>query len=187
MDQKVGWIFGVSMICGYRGDIYLYFTGLMSIYKRYVGIPRYYSYIMGMDEYKVYTYVYGELDADDNIIYVGKSNNPRERNMSKRVNRFKILDRFIDTEQRWIHQLSSSGVQLRNKEVIKTCGCFEVGKIYNTYVQNRVYKSKRVRHIPTKRIFESKYAASRFFGMNESWCHQQLVKNNPEWELIPHT
>ena len=140
-----------------------------------------------MDEYKVYTYVYGELDEDDNIVYVGKSNDPRRRNMDKRVVRFKILDKFIDIEQRWIHQLSSSGVQLRNKEVIKTCGDFEVGKIYRTYVVNSNHTSKRVRHIPTQRIFESKYAASRFFGRGVAWCSYQINKNNPDWELIPHT
>ena len=139
---------------------------------------------MGMSDYTVYTYIYGELDEDDNITYVGKSNHPRERNMSKRVYRFKILDKFIDIEQRWIHQLSSSGVKLRNKEVIKTYGDFEVGKIYNTYVGIRHVK---VRHIPTQRIFESKYAASRSFGMEESWCAHQLRIGNPDWEIISHT
>ena len=142
---------------------------------------------MGMSDYTVYTYIYGELDEDDNIVYVGKSNHPIDRNMSKRVDRFRILDKFIDLEQRWIHQLSSRGVQLRNKEVMKTCSDLEVGKIYSTYVGKSKYTSKRVRHIPTQRIFESKYAASRFFGMNESWCNQQIKIGNPDWELISHT
>ena len=144
---------------------------------------------MGMSDYTVYTYIYGELDEDDNIVYVGKSNHPIDRNMSKRVDRFRILDKFIDLEQRWIHQLSSRGVQLRNKEVMKTCSDLEVGKIYNTYairVDGGV-RSQRVRHIPTQRIFESKYAASRFFGMNESWCNHQIKIGNPDWELISHT
>ena len=184
----MGYSYGVSMICGIRGDIYLYLLDRQNIYQGYVGIPRYYSYIMGMDEYKVYTYVYGELDDDGNIVYVGKSNNPRHRNMTKGgVKRYKILDKFIDLEQRWIHQLSSSGIKLRNKEVMKTCSDLEVGKIYNTYVGKSKYTSKRVRHIPTQRIFESKYAASRFFGMNESWCNHQIKIGNPDWELISHT
>ena len=143
---------------------------------------------MGMSDYTVYTYIYGELDEDDNIVYVGKSNHPKERNMSKRVDRFKILDRFIDPEQRWIHQLSSSGVQLRNKEVMETCSDLEVGETYNTY-SLRVGRgpSKSVRHIPTQRIFESKYAASRFFGKGESWCYRLIKRNHPDWELISHT
>ncbi len=142
---------------------------------------------MDMSDYTVYTYIYGELDENDNIVYVGKSNDPRARNMDKKVDRFRVLDRFIDLEQRWIHQLSSRGIKLRNKEVIKTCGDFEVGMIYETYSEDQRYIQKRVRHIPTQRIFESKYEASRFFGMGLSWCGYQIKRNNPDWEVIPHT
>ena len=144
-----------------------------------------------MSDYTVYTYIYGELDEDDNIVYVGKSNHPRERHIAKKVDRFKILDKFIDLEQRWINQLSSSGVKLRNKEVMKYCGDFEVGKVYNTYTPRiikgtikRGGKRKRVKHIPTQRIFESKYAASRFFGRGVSWCCNQIKRGNPDWEII---
>ena len=134
-----------------------------------------------MSDYTVYTYIYGELDEDDNIVYVGKSNYPRQRHIAKKVDRFKILDKYIDIEQRWIHQLSSSGVKLRNKEVITHCVDLEVGKTYD------VYKGKsnvKVRHIPTQRIFESKYAASRYFGEYCTWCKHQLDKGDPDWEII---
>ena len=144
-----------------------------------------------MSEYTVYTYVYGELDKDDNIVYVGKSNDPKERNMNKKVDRFKILDKFIDIEQRWIHELSSSGVMLRNKEVIKTCGDFEVGKIYNTYtpkgeLKPRVpyYIKKQIKHIPTQLIFETKYAASRHFGRYPSWCSYNVRHGSTDWEYV---
>ena len=138
---------------------------------------------MGMDEYKVYTYVYGELDCDDNIVYVGKSNNPRFRNMTKGgVKRYKILDKFIDIEQRWIHQLSSSGVKLRNKEVIKTCVDHEVGDIIDIVLKK---PRPQVKHIPTQMVFESRYAASRYFGMNPSWLNTKIREgNSSEWEII---
>ena len=144
---------------------------------------------MGMSDYTVYTYIYGELDEDDNIVYVGKSNHPKIRCINKKVDRFRILDKFIDLEQRWIHQLSSRGVQLRNKEVMKTCSDLEVGKIYNTYAigDGVVGRGQRVKHIPTQRIFNSKYAASRFFGEPLYWCNHQITRNSPDWELIPHT
>ena len=142
-----------------------------------------------MSDYTVYTYIYGELDEDDNIVYVGKSNYPRQRHIAKKVDRFKILDKYIDIEQRWIHQLSSSGVKLRNKEVMKYCGDFKVGEIYNTYAPKTTHSTKRgaikrVRHIPTQRIFESKYAASRYFGEYCTWCKHQLDKGDPDWEII---
>ncbi len=135
-----------------------------------------------MSDSTAYTYIYGELDEEDNIVYVGRSNNPRLRNLDKKIERFMILDKFIDLEQSWIHRLSSSGIKLRNKEVIKTCGDFEVGKIYNTYLPPNIIK-----HIPSQLVFESKYAASRFFGKNLTWCSQQIKRNNPDWEVISHT
>ena len=138
-----------------------------------------------MSDYTVYTYIYGELDEDDNIVYVGKSNDPRARNRSKPwVKRFKILDKFIDPEQRWIHEISSSGSKLRNDVVIKTCGDYIVGEIYNVLLGRTYWGAIRVKHIPTQRIFESKYAASRSFGMEKSWCTHQLKLGNPDWEII---
>ena len=143
---------------------------------------------MGMSDYTIYTYIYGELDENDNIVYVGKSNDPRARNRNKPwVKRFKILEKFIDPEQRWIHEISSSGSLLRNNVVIETCGDYKVGDTYNVLVGRWNGLSIRVRHIPTQRIFESKYAASRFFGMNTTWCGDQIKRGNPDWEIIYHT
>ena len=145
-----------------------------------------------MNEYKIYTYIYGELDDDDNIVYVGKSNDPRQRNRNKPwVKRFKILDKFIDPEQRWIHELSTGGCTLKNNVVIKTCGDFVVGDIYSVligYVEGWRGVNMRisVKHIPTQRIFESKCAASKFFGKERSWCTGQMRRGNTDWEIISH-
>ena len=141
---------------------------------------------MGMDEYKVYTYVYGELDDNDNIVYVGKSNDPIHRNKTKRgVKRFRILDKFIDIEQQWIYRLSSSGVKLRNREVIKTCGDFKVGETYNVYKNMGYGSRKKVRHIPTQMVFESKSAASKYFGISRSDLDKHLKCSvKYKWEFV---
>ena len=140
---------------------------------------------MGMDEYKVYTYVYGELDDNDNIVYVGKSFDPRIRNINKKLDgRFIILDKYIDPEQRIIHELLSNGIKLRNKEVIRECGNYEVGETYDVYIKNRL--GKRVRHIPTQMIFESKCSASRYFGKKPNWVSETMKfgSGGRDWELV---
>ena len=147
-----------------------------------------------MEEYNVYTYIYGELDENDNIVYVGRSFDPRLRNINKKaeknsvvVSRFIILDKFIDPEQRIIHNLTSNGVKLRNREVITECGDYEIGKTYDVYIKNKL--GKRVRHIPTQMIFESKCYASRYFGYKDNWLTELMnpKRKSPykeEWEYV---
>ena len=138
-----------------------------------------------MEKYNVYTYIYGELDENDNIVYVGRSFDPRVRNINKKLDgKFIILDKFIDPEQRIIHHLTSNGVKLRNREVITECGDYEVGKTYDVYIKNKL--GKRVRHIPSQMVFNSKCEASRYFGYKDNWL-TELMKLSPhkvEWEYV---
>ena len=59
--------------------------------------------------YKTKVYVYGILNDNDEVIYVGKSSAPRVRlsdhKRTKGWNRMKILDYFYDTEMYWIEKL----------------------------------------------------------------------------------
>ena len=62
-------------------------------------------------------YVYGLLDTNDNVIYVGKSSAPKQRLLghSNYASKLKILDIFEDREVYWIEKLLQEGHSLSNK------------------------------------------------------------------------
>tara|TARA_R110000822_G_C14881505_1_gene446562 strand:- start:5 stop:442 length:438 start_codon:yes stop_codon:yes gene_type:complete len=63
-------------------------------------------------------YIYGILDDDDNIIYVGESLKPKSRLSNHFAHsgwkRCKILEIFEDREHYWINKLISEGNTLNN-------------------------------------------------------------------------
>jgi hypothetical protein len=68
-----------------------------------------------MEKNKIY--VYGLLDENDDIIYVGKSSAPKQRLLghSNYSSKLKILDIFEDREVYWIEKLLQEGHSLANK------------------------------------------------------------------------
>lgn len=71
----------------------------------------------------VVVYVYGILEEDGKISYVGKSSSPKARmynhivSVDRRELKIKILDRFTDTENYWIKKLLGEGTTLYNRQV----------------------------------------------------------------------
>jgi predicted GIY-YIG superfamily endonuclease len=63
-------------------------------------------------------YVYGLLDKNDNVIYVGKSSAPKHRLLGHNnySSKLKILDVFEDREVYWIEKLLQEGHSLANKQ-----------------------------------------------------------------------
>lgn len=106
-------------------------------------------------------YVYGVLDQNDQIIYVGKTSTPsyrlphHKKSMSVTVNKMKILDIFYDKENFWIHKLINEGHVLENKEISSTVEHYEIGDI----VELKEQKKFIVRNIKTGEIFSSAYKA----------------------------
>lgn len=63
-------------------------------------------------------YVYGLLDENDNITYVGKSSSPKQRLMNHNyASKLKILDIFDDREIYWVQKLLKEGYNLENRYI----------------------------------------------------------------------
>ena len=88
---------------------------------------------------KVWCYVYGLLDDDDQVLYCGRSYKPRERARNHyHPGKVKILDKFIDIEYKWVQELKNKGQALKNKELPLYGEDWEVGDIFPTYIEERV-------------------------------------------------
>jgi len=100
-------------------------------------------------------YVYGLLDNEDNISYVGKSSTPKSRLVNHTSSsRLKILDIFYDKEVYWIEKLQKEGYDLLNQKGIKEVEDWNIGDIVEVNrKENRgaqkIYDSK------TSKIYDS--------------------------------
>ena len=78
-------------------------------------------------------YIYGILDDDDNIIYVGESACPQRRlsahHSQSGYKRCKILEIYENREHYWINKLLSEGNNLKNKEKLSEGETWCVGDI----------------------------------------------------------
>ena len=76
-------------------------------------------------------YVYGILDDNDDIIYVGKSSKPYER-LKRHISRYDravILDFYYDKESYWIDKLRLNGHILENKHTDAMTSEHKIGDI----------------------------------------------------------
>ena len=104
------------------------------------------SYITGMKR----IYIYGILDDDDNIIYVGESVSPKtrlsEHFMRSGYTRCKILEIYENREHYWIDKLISEGNPLTNKErltgVKKDKRVWCVGDILSNHTRYQSLRNK---------------------------------------------
>ena len=78
-------------------------------------------------------YIYGILDDDDNIIYVGESTKPqirlRAHHTDSGYERCKILEIYENREHYWIDKLISEGNTLNNKERLSESETWCVGDV----------------------------------------------------------
>lgn len=83
----------------------------------------------------VVVYVYGILEGDGKVSYVGKSSSPKARmyahasSIGEKGLRVVILDSFRDTENYWIKKLSQEGNRLFNRQVDPMEESWNVGDI----------------------------------------------------------
>lgn len=82
---------------------------------------------------KVIVYIYGLLDKDNQVCYVGKSTTPRVRlyahNLQHGIKSMVILDEYVDQEQYWLDYYKSKNVSLLNKEECINQEVHKVGDI----------------------------------------------------------
>ena len=138
----------------------------------------------------VKVYIYGVLDDDENIIYVGKSATPKRRLVNHRMDsgykKLVILEIIRDKEQDWIDKLLSEGHPLQNKERMIEQEDWEVGDVVEF---NHKTAPIRVRHKPTGVIYESANKAGyAVYGTHSTFITN--LKNSPkskyhkDWEIV---
>jgi len=124
-------------------------------------------------------YIYGLLDEDNNIFYVGKSIEPKRRLIDHNsTRRCKILDWFEDKEHYWIEKLTQEGTRLKNKEKLKGSEEWNIGDIIN--IEEK--RSTRILHKPSGVIYDSAYQASNSLNINNKSFIWNM-RNHPNSKL----
>ena len=108
-------------------------------------------------------YIYGILDDDDNIIYVGESLMPKKRLsehfLKKGWKRCKILEIYENREHYWIDKLLSEGNILNNKERLSEGETWCVDDI--VLLKDKGAPGQKLRNKLTGEIYRSGYQASQ--------------------------
>jgi len=134
-------------------------------------------------EYKeegIKTYIYALMDEDENIIYVGKSNTPKERLGAHKHTfgnpriKMKVLDYFYDIEQYWVSKLALEGHNLFNRELFTYSEDWEKGDIIDTKPKTKTRVFDKEKNI----IYDSLYALSKAEKIDISLLKTRI--NNPE-------
>lgn len=115
-------------------------------------------------------YIYGLLDSNDNIVYIGKSSSPYSR-LSHHKSTFGyrkmvILDFFYDKEAHYIQKYLKQGVKLVNKEMNISYEDRKIGEIieinnvlsYQMKCNNTGYIYKSLKELEEKTGITSYYA-----------------------------
>tara|TARA_R110000796_G_C14266143_1_gene400620 strand:+ start:93 stop:521 length:429 start_codon:yes stop_codon:yes gene_type:complete len=97
------------------------------------------------DKFAPRVYIYGLLDDDGNIVYVGKSINVEQRLQDHKRNAV-IIDYYQDLEVFYINYLQDSGYLLENLEKIRNTKTYEIDEI--VYLK----KSARKKHVYSEAI-----------------------------------
>ena len=108
-------------------------------------------------------YIYGILDDDDNIIYVGESACPHQRlhahHQQSEYKRCKILEIYENREHYWIDKLLSEGNTLNNKERLSEGETWCVDDI--VLLKDKGAPGQKLRNKLTGEIYRSGYQASQ--------------------------
>ena len=114
------------------------------------------------------TYIYGIIDSNDTIIYVGKSSCPAQRlrhhKSNKGYSKAKIIDIFYDTENYWISKLKNEGYQLDNKYDIPDEETWNIGDV----IEITTLKKIKVKNIHTNVIYDTIQDAANSIGVDRN-------------------
>jgi hypothetical protein len=130
------------------------------------------------------TYVYGILDSNDQIIYVGKSSCPNQRmrwhKNHIKYNRCKILDIFYDTENFWINKLKLEGHLLENKYDIPSEEEWNVGDV----IEVGSLKRLKIKDTNNGKIYETLKDLSNEVGIERNTLKYRIDSKNIETPYI---
>jgi predicted GIY-YIG superfamily endonuclease len=118
-------------------------------------------------------YIYGILDENSNITYVGKSTEPKRRLIAHGEKKCRILDKFEDKEHYWIEKLTEEGIQLKNKEKLKGSEDWEIGDTISV----REKKKHKILHKPSGIIYDSVYQAANALNMHDKSFMSRMRKH----------
>lgn len=124
------------------------------------------------------TYVYGLLNSNDSICYIGKSSRPRERLYRHKIEKgwvkCKILDIFYDTENYWVRKFKSEGCILENKFDIIDEEEWQIDDIIS--IEN--LKTIKIENIENGKIYNSLSELSDELGIERNALHYILKNPN---------
>jgi hypothetical protein len=130
------------------------------------------------------TYVYGILDCDDSIVYVGKSSCPNQRmrwhKNNIKYNKCKILDIFYDTENFWINKLKLEGCQLENKYDIPCEEEWNIGDIIEVGSLKRI----KIKDTNSGKIYETLKDLSDEIGIERNTLKYRIDSKTIETPYI---
>ena len=131
-------------------------------------------------DFYVKVYIYGLLDDNDNIIYIGKSSTPKSRlyynvnNGYPNVKKLKIIDFFSDLEQYYIQKYIDEGFVLNNKHTSPNWEDWNLGDILEV---NKLKKVSCINTLTNKK-YETIEEASIDIGISRGKIKGILTNKN---------
>ena len=131
-------------------------------------------------------YIYGLINKENQIFYIGKSTAPKTRlythscDLNYSYLKMEILDIFYDREVYWIEKCLEEGHPIKNKEIISTLKQWEVGHTFEI-----------VKKAPKKVMYDGVIYNSLNHLRNTTLNHiseyhlKQIIKN-PKHYLATH-
>jgi excinuclease UvrABC nuclease subunit len=121
------------------------------------------------------TYIYGMLDENDEVIYIGKSINPYNRLLQHSqmgLKRMKIIDYFYDKESYYIEKYLKEGYALQNKELsIDKSQKLEIGEI----LELKRKTSTKIKDTISGKIFNSFYELNQILQLPQDKLKNSIV------------
>jgi len=128
-------------------------------------------------------YVYGLINMEDEICYIGKTSNPKGRLSSHHSDgwshsiRMKILDFFYDVENMWIHKLIKENHPIQNKEVTKYSSNHRINEI----IDKKIYSFQKVKY--NGKVYDSLNQLYTSNDINLSRYYLQKILDDPKCDL----
>jgi len=130
-------------------------------------------------------YVYGLLDEEGQVYYIGKSTSPKARLYSHCSNGHtttrtcKILDYYYDTESYWVQFYSEQNPDLVNSQTLIHTEDHEIGDILTVSTLTKV----SIKNTKTGEVFESIAEFVRKCEDSLEYYQAQAILDNPAHKL----